>query len=117
MERMNSMAQRYGFSPIEDVLALYTVTETEEVQDFLEKNPFLIPLVSATYQNIRKYFSYSDVTLDLEIDPEDGTACLAAHVVTSLPFEEAYKQLKQFDWQWWLSVLGQARSKFYVDLD
>jgi hypothetical protein len=113
---MNSMAQRYGFSPIEDVLALYTVPQPEEVQDFLEQNAFLIPLVSATYENIRKYFTYSDVTLDFEIDPEDGTECLAAHVVTSLSLEESYKQLKQFDWQWWLNVLDQAKSKFYVDL-
>ncbi len=111
------MAQRYGFSPIEDVLALYTVPQIEEVRDFLEKNLFLIPLVSATYENIRKYFTYSDVTLDLEIDPEDGTECLAAHVVTSLPVEEAHKQLKQFDWQWWLKVLKQAQSKFYVNLE
>jgi hypothetical protein len=113
---MNSMAQKYSFSPIEDVLALYTVPQPEEVQDFLEKNPFLIPLVSATYENIRKYFTYSDVTLDLEIDPEDRTESLAAHVITSLSVEESYKQLKQFDWQWWLNVLDQARSEFYVNL-
>src|SRR5215472_12131104 len=114
---MNSMAQAYNFSPLEDVLALYTTVRLDEVQDFLAKNPFLIPLLSATYQNIRKYFSYSRVTLDVETDDEDGTETLAAHVVTSLPLEEAYKQLKQFDWQWWLSVLDQARSKFYVDLE
>jgi hypothetical protein len=112
------MAQRYSFSPLEDALALYTVPQPEEVQDFLEKNSFLIPLVSATYENIRKYFSsYSKVTLDLETDPEDGTESLAAHVVTDLPLEEAYKQLKQFDWQWWLNVLDQAQSKFYVNLE
>ena len=111
------MAQRYGFSPIEDVLALYTVSQAKEVKIFLEQNPFLIPLVSATYENIRKYFTYSDVTLDFEIDPEDGTESLAAHVVTELPLEEAYKQLKQFDWQWWLNVLDQAQSKFYVDME
>lgn len=111
------MAQAYSFSPLEDVLALYTVPQIKEAKDFLEKNPFLIPLVSATYENIRKYFSYSDVTLDFETDPEDGTECLIAHVVTSLPFEEAYKQLKRFDSQWWLNVLDQAKSKFLVDLE
>ena len=47
---------------------------------------------------------------------EDGTESLAAHVVPNLPFEEAYKQLKQFDWQWWLKVVDQAGLKFYVDL-
>jgi hypothetical protein len=114
---MNSMAQRYSFSPIEEVLALYTPIHAEEVQEFLESNSFLVPLVSATYQNIRKHFSFSKVTLDVETDDEDGTESLAAHVVTSLPLEEAYKQLKQFDWQWWLNVLDQARSKFYVDLE
>ena len=111
------MAQAYSFSPLEDVLALYTVPKPEEVQDFLEKNPFLIPLVSATYENIEKYFSsYSQVTLDLEIDPEDGTESLVALVITSLSVEESHKQLKQFDWQWWLKVLDQAQSKFYVNL-
>ena len=110
------MAQRHSFSPIDEIFALYTIAQPEEVQEFLEENSFLIPLVSATYENIRKYFSYSDVTLDLETDPEDGTESLAAHVVTDLPFEEAYKQLKQFDWQWWLNVLDQAKSKFLVDL-
>src|SRR6516162_3045842 len=100
---MSSMVQRYNFSPIENGLALYTVPEPEEVQDFLEKNSFLVPLVSATYENIKKFFSYSDVTLDLEIDPEDGTESLAAHVVTSLSVDESYKQLKEFDWQWWLN--------------
>ena len=111
------MAQRYNFSPIEDVLALYSVSKQEEVQDFLEQNSFLVPLVSATYENIGKHFSsYSKVTLDLETDPEDATESLAAHVVTSLPVDEAYKQLKQFDWQWWLNVMDQARSKFYVNL-
>lgn len=111
------MAQKYSSSPTEEVFALYSIAQPKEVEDFLEKNPFLIPLLSATYQNIRKFFSYSKVTLDVEIDDEYGTESLAAHVVTSLPLEEAYKQLKQFDWQWWLNVLDQAKSKFYVDLE
>lgn len=112
------MAQKYSSSPIEEISALYTITQPEEVTDFLENNPFLIPLVSSTYQNIRKYFSsYSKVTLDVETDAEDGTKSLAAHVVTSLPLEEAHKQLKQFDWHWWLNVLKQAQSKFYVDME
>jgi len=111
------MAQRYNFTPIEEVLALYTTRQPGEVQDFLEKHPFLVPLVSDTYENIRKYFSYSDVTLDLEIDPEDGTESLAAHVVTGLPVEDADAQLKEFDRQWWLNVLEKAKSDFYVNLE
>jgi len=111
------MAQRHSLSPIDEIFALYTIAQPEEVQEFLEENSFLMPLVSATYENIRKYMSYSDVTLDLEIDPEDGTESLVAHVVTSLPVEEAHQQLKQFDCQWWLNVLDQARSKFYVNLE
>ena len=65
------MAQKYSSSPIEDVLALYTTIHPEEVKDFLETNSFLIPLVSATYQNIRTYFSYSKVTLSVETDDEE----------------------------------------------
>ena len=110
------MAQRYSSSPIGDVLALYTTLHPEEVEEFLEKNAFLVPLVSAAYENIVKYFSHSQVTLDLEVDDEDFTESLAVHVITDLPLEEAYKQLKQFDRQWWLNVLDQADSKFYVDL-
>jgi len=111
------MAQKYSSSPIGDVLALYTTLHPEEVEEFLEKNSFLVPLVSATYQNIERFFSYSRVTLDLETDVEDATESLAAHVVTSLSVEDAYKQLKQFDRQWWLKVLQQAKSKFYVNLE
>jgi hypothetical protein len=102
---------------MEQVLALYSIEDLKAVESFLEENTFLIPLLFATYLNIVKYFSYSQVTLDVETDYEYPTHQeLAAYVVTNLPVEEALQQLERFDEQWWLNVLDQAQSKFDVDL-
>jgi hypothetical protein len=102
---------------LNQIFVLYTIIHEEDVRRFLENNEFLIPLVFSTFLNIKKYFSCSKVTLDVETDYEyPSHRELAAHVVTSLSLEEALQQLEEFDDHWWLLVAKKVKSKLYVDL-
>jgi hypothetical protein len=99
------------------IFAFYTVIREKDVRRFLESNEFLIPPVFTTFLTIKKYFSYSKVTLDVETDYEyPSHQELAAHVVTNIPLEGAFRQLKQFDDHWLEVMPKQAMLKFYVDL-
>ncbi len=99
------------------IFAFYAVIREKDVRGFLENNEFLIPPVFTTFLSIKKYFSYSKVTLDVETDYEyPSHQELAAHVLTNIPLEGAFQQLKQFDDYWLEMMQKQAILKFYVDL-
>jgi len=84
---------------IQSLWQLYTFRRPEEVSQFIEVYPFLVPLLVEAHSRIRDYFgARPQVILEVVTDPEvQGLVEMFGYVVTSLAPEEAGKRLQQFD--------------------
>ncbi|HVB24041.1 MAG TPA: hypothetical protein VNG51_19040 [Ktedonobacteraceae bacterium] len=92
--------------------------ERARLVQFLEKNPFLVPLLLETFWVIEKFFPHSLVHLALTTDPEEfGTDQLVAFIATDLGPDEAIEALDKFDKKWWLNALQRTQGKFVVTLE
>ena len=101
---------------IESLEKLYTFREKTEVLDFLEKHPFLIPLLLEAHPHIRQHFPESPLFLEYVPDPEIDDPQLVVYVVTNLDPEEALDRMDLF-YDWWVKVPNRGQSKMYVSLD
>ena len=92
--------------------------ERVEVLRFLERYPFLVPLLVETYYNIVEYIPHSLVFLAVVTDPEEfGTDQLIASIATDLGPEEAADALSHLDKKWWLNSLKRAQGKLCITLE
>ena len=96
---------------------IYSLRHSRKVQSFLEENFFLIPLLIEAQYYIARYFPTSEVFLEVETDPEEKEDQLVALIATSLSPDNAYRQLKQFDEDWWLDTLSQAQMKLCISVE
>lgn len=97
---------------------LYVFRKPMETRNFLEMNPFLAPLLEEAYTNIRKYFPYSEIFLEVVSDPEtvDEEQLVVFIAVDQNP-DEASQALSRFDEDWWLVAMEQAQDKLCVTLE
>jgi hypothetical protein len=94
---------------------LYVFKQPDEVSDFLQRHPFLLPLVNQAYDEIHQRFPSSPVTLEVVVDPEDDEDVqLVATVLTSYSPLEVFTKLQELDAEWWLGVMDQAQGKFHI---
>jgi hypothetical protein len=85
---------------------------------FLERYPFLVPLLIEAYRNIQRCFPLSLVYLTVISDPEEfGTDQLTAFIATNLEPERAIDALNNFDKTWWLKAVKRTQGKFCVTLE
>jgi hypothetical protein len=71
---------------------------------FLSTHAGLSPAVVELPTAVARYFAASArLTLEVQIDPDDGSPSLVATIVTSLPPDPALARLDQFDRRWWLA--------------
>lgn len=85
---------------------------------FLEKNPFLTPLLIEAYAHIREFFPYSLVYLSIDMDSEEfGADQLDVFISTSLEPDNALDALNAFDKKWWLSSLKRTQGKLCITLE
>lgn len=97
---------------------LYLFREANEVQGFLEENPFLVPLLQEARIHIKEYFPDSDVVLEVITDPEImGEKELVASIVAGQNVEEACETLKQLNEDWWLDTLDRAEDQLHIGLE
>jgi len=97
---------------------LYIFKDQAEVSRFLEKYPFLVPLLLEAYGHIALHFPYSQVFLEVVSDPEASSdSQLVAFIATSLAPGEAVNRLDRFDDAWWLDALDRAQGKLCVHLE
>src|SRR4051794_21067437 len=77
----------------------YTLRERDEVIQFLEENPFLVPILLEAQDKITKYFPDSPVSLEIRYDPEasDGDPHVMAYIATDLGAEATRDTLDRFD--------------------
>jgi|GEM_PF-608970 hypothetical protein len=101
--------------PLEQLYAFRKPTETLH---FLEANPFLVPLLQEAYANIRKYFPYSELFLEVITDPEaiDEKQLVVFIAVEQNP-DEASQALDQLDENWWLDAMERVQDKLCITLE
>src|SRR5438132_4139644 len=85
---------------------LYIFRGRSDILRFLEKYPFLVPLLIEAHYYIEKFFPYSQIFLTMVTDPEEfGSDQLVASIATNLDPEKATDALSAFDKTWWLKAL------------
>lgn len=98
---------------------LYTFRRRAEVSWFIERHPFLVPVLLEAYSEIKNYFGlYSQVFLEVVSDPEvQGLVELFGYIVTRLTPEEAGKRLHRFDRDWFLNQLPHVKGLLNFDVE
>ena len=98
---------------------LYTFRKRAEVSRFIERHPFLVPILSEAYSRIEHYFGlYPQVSLEVVSDPEvQGLVELFGYIVTRLTPEEAGERLQGFDRGWFLNQLPRVKGLLNFDVE
>jgi hypothetical protein len=97
----------------------YTFRRPEEVMEFLQAHPFLVPLLEEARGQIRQYFGPSpEVVLEVVTDPEaENDRERFALVQTTLAADEALCCLDRLDQEWWLDASDQAHCLLNIDVE
>jgi hypothetical protein len=106
-------------SEIRSLERLYTFRRGEEVSRFVERHPFLVPVLLEAYSKIENYFElHPQVFLEVVRDPEvQGLVELFGCIGTRLTPEEAGERLQRFDWDWFLNQLPQVKGLLNFDVE
>lgn len=103
-------------SDIQSLERLYTIRRPAEVLQFLDKYPFLVPLVVEAHGHIRHHFPDSPLFLEYVPDPEIDYPQLIVYIVTDLNPDKAIDTLDKFD-GWWVKVSDKGQDKLSINLD
>ena len=90
-----------------------------EVDAFLTRYPFLVPLLRESVDPLRKIFgNKGTLSVYVETDPEvEGWEYLVIAIRTTFPADQAQAQLDAFDADWWLNKLPHAQGKVLFTLE
>lgn len=103
---------------IEALEQFYTFRGRTEILQFLDRHPFLVPVLLEAPQKIRHYFPDSGLFLEVEQDPEViDWMMLVLSILIRLDPDDAVDRLNQLDWNWGLHNSYEVRSKFFTTLE
>jgi hypothetical protein len=90
-----------------------------EVEDFLGRHAFLVPILDEAQTHITEYFPQAQVALELSSDAEGSPSDeqLVVLICTTLTPDVALAQLKCFDRDWWLDRVDQSQGKITINLE
>lgn len=92
-------------SDIKSLDKLYTLRERTETLEFINKYPFLVPVLLEAPKRIYQYFPDSQLFLEAIPDPEMvNYVQLVLSILITLEPEDAVDRLNQLDREWWHSV-------------
>ena len=113
-----STVRTYEFE-IRSLEQLYTFRRRVEVSRFLERHPFLVPVLVEAYSKFGNYFGpYPRVSLEVVRGPEvQGLVELFGYIVTRLTPEEAGERLQRFDRGWFLNQLPHVKGLLNFDVE
>lgn len=104
---------------IETLEQLYTFRGRTEVLAFLDKYPFLVPILLEAPEKICYYFPDSQLFLEVVPDAEiiDWIQLVLSILINIDPYE-AVNKLHQLDLEWWLkNTTNEMRSKLFTLLE
>ena len=104
---------------IDSVEKLYTFPGKTEVLQFLEHNPFLVPILLEGYEPTRKYFPDARLFLQVVTDPEATSKdddMLWIYIERPKDFDpkKAIDTLEQLDDNWWIDAEKRAQGKLFI---
>lgn len=103
---------------IQSLERLYTFGEDTVVIQFLERYPFLIPLLLEARDKVQEYFPGSPTVLETVSDPEaSGDDQLVLFIVTDSDPEQVLDSLDRLDENWWLDALDRAQGKLGISVE
>jgi hypothetical protein len=98
----------------------YTLRNSAQVLEFLDKYPFLVPLLGEAPEKINQYFPGDPLFLQVVIDPE-GTSHdddeLFIIIATEMDGDASIERLWCLDEDWWLNASLGARNKLEINLE
>ncbi|MDB9512802.1 hypothetical protein PN499_16560 [Kamptonema animale CS-326] len=98
---------------------LYTLREKSQVLEFIEKHPFLLPLLLEAPEKIKHYFPDTPLILEIKIDPEAVSMEeqeLALYIASEIDPDESADKLFQFDRDGWEEVKIRSQEKLFINL-
>jgi len=117
-QHTNSSIVLIAQSEVKVLEQLYIFKRRTEVLRFLDRNPFLAPLLLEASEKATHFFPASQLSLEVISDFEmDDSSQLLASITTHLPVDTALDKLNEFDANWWLEVAGQASGKLCIDVE
>lgn len=97
---------------------LYTFRRPEEVIEFLQAHPSLVPLLEEAHGKIAEFFGSFEIVLEVVTDPEAiDDHELFAFIRTTLPPDEALSKLNRLDQEWWLDAADRAEGKLCIHVE
>jgi len=97
----------------------YAFRDPERVEQFLEKHPFLVPLLLEAPAEIERYFPGDELFLEAVIDPEAASLEdeeLFLLIATKIDPEESVEKLWELDDKWWLKAADMSQNKLEITL-
>lgn len=89
---------------------LYTFRERTEVLAFLNKYPFLVPVLLEAPAKIEQYFPNSQLFLEVVPDAEIAEwVLLVLSILMNLDPNDAVNRLNQMDMNWWVHTPYEVR--------
>jgi hypothetical protein len=104
---------------VESLEQFYTFRGRNEVLQFLDRHPFLVPVLLEAPEKIRHYFPDSQLFLEVVPDAEIlDWVLLVLSILINLDPNDAVDRLNQIDMNWWLNnTTHKVRSKLLTLLE
>jgi hypothetical protein len=104
--------------PAPDWHALYEIENPAQVDAYVRRYPFLVPLLTDAPDHIARHFGpHRGLVLEAAVFHDDGTQHLYLLVRTTDALEDAVTRRDRLDEQWWLDAMLDARARMTIDVE
>ncbi len=105
---------------LERLEQVYSFRDRAATVEFLEANPFLVPLLLEARGKIEEYFPGAPVSLEFGCDPEstEEDCWIMAYIATKLNIDDAFAARERFGDEWWRGdAIDRAQMKLNIDIE
>ncbi|OCR02051.1 hypothetical protein BCD67_07705 [Oscillatoriales cyanobacterium USR001] len=100
---------------IKSLEKLYESKNQDEVWDFINQHPFLLPALLEAPAKIHKYFPDAPLFLEVAYDPEiSNLVQLLLSIPTDLEPKEAINRQNELDKEWWHHLSYEVWNKLCI---
>lgn len=104
--------------PAPDWRAAYEIESPAEVDAYVTRHPFLVPLLAEAPLRIAEHFgTHHGLVLEAPVDPEDGSQLLCLYIRAMGNARHVAERRDRLDDRWWLDALVAARTRLIVDVE
>jgi hypothetical protein len=103
---------------LEAIQRWYDIDQPQKVLAYLRDMPSIASVLLDARSVLEQYFLATPKAVELRIDtdPETGRSELVAYIRTSMPVEEAVRRLREFDYNWLMSLPKEIIEKLDFDV-